>query len=402
MRLPLLPLIFFIVLNFLVDTYIYRVCRRRFRSALPSRIQLWSSVALWIMLIVTLSLPRRGADDASLLTVMWMLFGYLSVYGAKYIFVLIDLCGRIPQLFRKKRSKAFSVAATTLSVLTFGIMWWGALVNRFNIDVNEIDVEIEGLPAEFDGYRILQFSDIHTGTYGKDNDFLDKLATEINEQGADVILFTGDIVNSRSSELTPHLPTLSRLQAPDGVYAILGNHDYGDYADWKSPEAKKKNREYLRQSITGMGWRLLLNETEMIRRGTDSIALIGVENIGDPPFPVYGSLAKAYPSLGDKVTKILLTHNPAHWVDSISGRTDINIPLTLSGHTHAMQIEVAGMSPAVFRYKTWGGLYDDSPGKHQLYVNIGIGTVGFPARIGATPEITVFTLRNKDSQPKHQ
>ena len=202
-------------------------------------------------------------------------------------------------------------------------------------------------------------------------------------------------ISVKSSSVT----ALSELQARDGVYAILGNHDYGDYSDWATDDAKEADRRHLRDAIGNMGWRLLLNETEMIRRDGDSIAVIGVENIGDPPFHVYGSLAKAYPDVSDNVSKILLTHNPAHWTDSIADNPDINIPLTLSGHTHAMQMEVGGFSPAVFRYPTWGGLYADKDKKHNLYVNIGIGTVGFPARIGATPEITVITLKKKDSQP---
>lgn len=356
---------------------------------------------LWILLAVTLCLPRRGATDTSLLTVMWLLFGYLSVYASKYIFVIIDTIGRIPLLFHRKRLKAVSIVAVIAAAATFIAMWWGALVNRFNTEIHEVEIEIAGLPDAFNGYRMVQISDLHTGSYAADNDFLEKVVNQINSLNADVILFTGDIVNSRSTELLPHASTLSKLNAPDGVYAILGNHDYGDYANWPSAREKEDSRRLLRETISDMGWRLLLNQTETLRRGNDSIALIGVENIGDHPFPVYGSLLKAYTTLADSVTKILLTHNPAHWTDSIAGNRRIHIPLTLSGHTHAMQLEVAGLSPAVFRYPTWGGLYEDPDGTHKLYVNIGIGTVGFPARIGATPEITVITLRNKDSQAKH-
>ncbi|MCM1521200.1 MAG: metallophosphoesterase [Muribaculaceae bacterium] len=400
MRLPLLPVITLIVLNLAVDAYIYNVCRKRFRSAIPSRIQLWSSVALWIFFIVVVSLPRRGAEGNSLLAVMWMLYGYVSVYVAKYIFIIIDFIGRIPQLFHRRRLPWVPAIATSAGIGIFCVMWWGALVNRFNLDIREVEIEIEGLPAAFDGYRMVQVSDLHTGTYGDSNEYLERVVSAINETGPDVILFTGDIVNSRSYEITPHISSLSGLTAKDGVYAILGNHDYGDYADWESAETKEESRRYLRDAIGRMGWRLLLNETEMLRQGGDSIALIGVENIGDPPFPIYGSLSRAYPTLSDSVTKILLSHNPAHWTDSISGNQGVNIPLTLSGHTHAMQIEIAGVSPAALRYPTWGGLYKDDKG-HQLYVNIGIGTVGFPARIGATPEITVITLRKKDSQLQH-
>ncbi|MDE6394870.1 MAG: metallophosphoesterase, partial [Duncaniella sp.] len=257
-----------------------------------------------------------------------------------------------------------------------------------------IDIVRTDVPDGFDGYRIVQISDLHTGTYGSDTTFVAALVDRINTLSPDLVVFTGDIVNSRSYEITPHIATLSRLRARDGVYSILGNHDYGDYATWSSQADKDESIRYLKRSQADMGWHMLNNESVILRQGTDSLALIGVENIGDAPFPIYGSLAKAYPSLNDSVFKILLTHNPAHWTDSISGH-NINVPLTLSGHTHAMQIEVAGHSPAVYRYKTWGGLYADSDSTHLLYVNIGAGTVGFPARIGAEPEITVLTLRKK-------
>lgn len=401
MRLPLLPVIILILLNLLVDSYIYGLCRRRFSSPLPARIQMWSAAALTVLLMVAVCLPRRGGDNTMLLTVMWMLFTYLSVYIGKYLFVILDLLGRLPRLFGRHRWRFMSGIGIVAGAALFVAMWWGALVNRFDTDTREITVAIPGLPSQFEGYRMVQISDLHTGTYGGSDSFIRKVAHEVNALKPDIILFTGDIVNSRSAEIDPHLQALALFHAPDGVYAILGNHDYGDYADWPSPAAKEESRAHLRDAIRSIGWHLLLNETRMLHRGNDSIALIGVENIGDPPFPVYGSLSAAYPTPADSIVKILLTHNPAHWVDSIAGHGDMNIPLTLSGHTHAMQMEVGGLSPAVLRYPTWGGLYADTDSARQLYVNIGLGTVGFPARIGATPEITVITLTNKDSQAQH-
>jgi predicted MPP superfamily phosphohydrolase len=215
----------------------------------------------------------------------------------------------------------------------------------------------------------------------------------LRQLSPDLIVFTGDIVNRRTDELHPFVETLSNISAPYGVYSILGNHDYGDYCDWPSDEAKRQNLDELISLENQMGWKMLNNETAFIHLAADSIALIGVENVGDPPFHTYGDLDKAYPTLDDGVTKILLSHNPAHWVDDICDAPDKNIALTLSGHTHAMQMAFGRISPAIFRYKTWGGLYNDND-NHSLYVNIGIGTVGFPARIGATPEITLFTLKS--------
>ncbi|WP_300502220.1 metallophosphoesterase [uncultured Duncaniella sp.] len=393
MRLPLVPLFVFLIINIFVDTYIYKALKRRCRSLLPRRVQLWTAIALFILIIAVICMPRRNCSNATLMAIMWMLFTYLSVYISKYIFVIIDLIAKIPVLFKKKRVKWLSVCGATLGVIVFGAMWWGALINRFRIDVKEVTVVIPDLPDAYDGYRIAQFSDMHVGTFGNDTTFVSTFVDRINSLNPDLIVFTGDIVNSKTEELPPQVGPFSRLDAPDGVYSILGNHDYGDYSEWPSAEAKKANMDRLKELQAAMGWRLLLNETAMLHHEGDSIALIGVENIGDPPFKVYGSLTRAYPQLGDSVTKILLTHNPAHWVDSIADNPAMRVPLSLSGHTHAMQIELLGWSPAEYRYPTWGGLYNDTDNKHQLYVNIGGGTVGFPARIGATPEITLITLK---------
>ena len=352
MRIPWIPLLFFLVISVFSDVYIYRSLCQRLRNRLLGSVQLWSSVFFYILLISAVSLPRREGDNSMLLSVMW-------------------------------------------AVVAFVAMWWGALINRFNIDVKEVDIPTSDLPKGFDGYRIVQISDFHTGTYGNDTTFVAKVVDTINSLDADLVVFTGDIVNSRSSELAPHVKPLSRLKAKDGVFSIMGNHDYGDYADWPSKAAKDSSIQYLKDLQSSMGWRMLNNSSVKIFHGGDSIAVIGVENIGDHPFPIYGSLTKAYPTPEDSVFKVLLSHNPAHWNDSISGNSRINIPLTLSGHTHAMQMEIAGVSPAVWRYSTWGGLYADADSVHRMYVNIGVGTVGFPSRIGANPEITVLKLIKK-------
>lgn len=393
MRLPYIALTIFILINILVDTYIYIAFKHRFKSVWPARLQLWSSVVLFIIIIAVICIPKRDCSTEVLTVTMWLLFTYLAFYLTKYLYIIIDLLANIPRLFKRPRLKWLSATAGILALVFFALLWWGALINRFNIDVKEVDVEISGLPDRFDGYRIAQFSDMHTGTFGNDTAFVAKMVDKINSLKPDLIVFTGDIVNSKSSELAPHVGPFSRLDAPDGVYSILGNHDYGDYSEWPSQEAKRRNLDMLKSLQSDMGWRLLLNEADIIRRGNDSIVLIGVENIGDPPFKVYGSLTKSYANPSDSVTKILLTHNPAHWVDSIADKEAMRIPLTLSGHTHAMQIEILGWSPAKYRYPTWGGLYSDKKKRHNLYVNIGSGTVGFPARIGATPEITLITLK---------
>ncbi len=393
MRIPLLFLITVIVLSLLVDGYIYIMVRRRCVSKVPARLQLVSAVLLYMALIVGVSMPRRSGDDGSLLFIMWVLFGYMTFIMPKLVFVVVDAVALLPVLWHGRRWRWLSLTGGVIAIVAFLAMWWGALVNRFRVDVREVDFEFPHLPAAFDGFKIVQISDLHVGTYGDDDRFVRKLVGVINGLHPDAVMFTGDIVNRHSSELIPFVDALSGIEAPYGVFSILGNHDYGDYADWPSEADKAADVAALCAMQESMGWKLLLNQTEFIHSGRDSIAVIGVENIGDPPFRIYGSLHKAYPGVGDSVSKILLSHNPAHWTDSIAGHDDVNIALTLSGHTHAMQIEVAGMSPAALRYATWGGMYGDEAGRHALYVNIGAGTVGMPMRLGATPEITLITLK---------
>lgn len=402
MRAPFLILLIILLISIAADLYIYIQCSRRCRSRVWCRLQAITAIILMTLMAVEMLLPAKEGSDNALRTKMWVLFGYVSVYLPKYLAIICDLLASLPRLWHHRRMKWLTVSGIVLSIALFLGMWWGALINRYHLQVREVTVEIPSLPASFEGTRLVQFSDLHTGTFDTDTTFVSRLVDRINALHPDATMFTGDIVNRRSEEMLPFVEVLSRLRAPLGVYAILGNHDYGDYMIWPSDDHKQLNMQRLYDAYSRTGMRLLLNETAWLRRGNDSIAVIGVENIGDPPFTIYGSLPRSYPDLSDSNTKILLTHNPQHWVDSIAGRSDINIPLTLSGHTHAMQIEVAGISPAMWRYPTWGGLYTDSRSERSLYVNIGCGTVGIPMRLGATPEITVITLRRAPEHSQQQ
>lgn len=392
MRLPILMMIITILINGVVDYYLFKTIKNRISKSVYAKCYAWLSVFVTLALIVTISLPRRTGTNESLVFIMWMLFAYFSIYIPKYIYIVCDLVARIPLLLKKQRIKWVSKTGIILGVVSFCLMWWGALVNRFNIDVNEVEVPISSLPTPFDGYRVAQISDLHVGTFGIDTTFLAEVVEKINSLDVDAVMFTGDIVNRNSAELQPFVSTLSRINARDGVFSVLGNHDYGDYSDWESPEAKEENLKLMHKLQKQMNWTLLLNETKQVYRGNDSIFIIGVENLGDPPFKNYGSLSNAYTTINDSTIKILLSHNPAHWERDIKDKKDNNIALTLSGHTHAMQMSIGSFSPAALRYKYWGGLYvDDS--NHYLNVNVGIGEVALPMRIGATPEITVLTLR---------
>lgn len=394
MRFPLLPILIILIFNLLIDFYLWRRLKKSSYNILWRKLHVVLASICNIALVVVICVPKRSGDNTDLSSIMWTIYAWFSIYIPKLLFVFFDLLASIPLIFHRKRLKILDLAGIAIAAVVFIIMWWGALINRYDIDVNRVDVEIEGLPAAFDGYTIAQISDLHVGTYGYDTTYVAEVVEGVNGLSPNMIAFTGDIVNRISSELEPFVGTLSQLKAPDGVYSILGNHDYGDYYNWSSDTQKQDNLEHLCNLQKQMGWKMLNNAYDIICRSNDSIAIIGVENVGDPPFHTYGDLDAAYPALDDPTTKILLSHNPAHWDNDIKDAPDKNIALTLSGHTHAMQMCVFGWSPAAFRYPTWSGLYKDND-KHQLYVNIGIGEVAIPARIGATPEITLITLRAK-------
>jgi len=385
------PLLILLAVNALADVYIYFAILSDCRNRLWARLQMYTAIALAALLLFIQMAPIGGAGNGMFAVLMWSIFTYISIYAGKYIYIITDVLSRIPRLLNRRQWRWLQTGGALLGCALCCIMWWGALCNRFNIDVVHENVSIAGLPEQFDGFRIAQISDLHVGTFGNDISFLTELVDSVNAQRPDLIVFTGDIVNRRSDELLPFTRVLAGLHAPAGVLSIMGNHDYGDYSRWSDSIAKAADVEAVKRIQTEMGWRMLNNSAVWLRKGSDSIAVIGVENVGDPPFTIYGDLRKAYPDISDNNTKILLSHNPAHWTDSISGNPSANIALTLSGHTHAMQIRILGWSPAQWRYPIWGGPYADNLG-HQLYVNIGAGTVGLPSRIGATPEITVITL----------
>ena len=394
MRLPLIATLILLLFAIAIDFYLWRRIRTVSKNKIWSRVHVAVAVIFNLALLLVICVPKRSGGNSGLELIMWTLYTYFSVYIPKFLFVLFDLIAALPLLWKRNRWKWLSFTGIVIGVIVFIVMWWGALINRYSIDVRNVDVEIAGLPEEFDGFTIAQISDLHVGTYGTDTAFVSDVVDRVNSLSPDIVAFTGDIVNRRSSELRPFVSPLSRLRGRDGVFSILGNHDYGDYYSWPSPQAKAENMTELLDMQSEMGWKMLNNATAFVYRGNDSIAIVGVENVGDPPFTVYGDLDMAYEALDDPTVKILLSHNPAHWVEDIKDSPDKNIALTLSGHTHAMQMSAFGLSPAALRYPTWGGLYSDEDG-HQLYVNIGIGEVAIPARIGATPEITLITLRRK-------
>jgi predicted MPP superfamily phosphohydrolase len=297
------------------------------------------------------------------------------------------------------RRKFLSQVALGLATIPFASVLYGMYQGRYNFRVLRYTLYFEDLPAAFDGYRLSQISDIHSGSF--DNKEKIQYGVDLlNEQESDMIVFTGDLVNNEAKEMEQWTEMFGDIKAKDGVYSILGNHDYGDYKKWDSAEAKKENLDTLKQTHAKMGWDLLLNEHRIIERNGEKIALVGVENWGTGGFKKEGDLDKAGKGLQEKDFKVLLSHDPSYWQEKIK-KDKNNYHLTLSGHTHGMQfgIEIPGWfkwSPAQYRYENWAGIYKEF-GRY-INVNRGFGFLAFPGRVGIWPEISVIELK-RGSKP---
>lgn len=268
---------------------------------------------------------------------------------------------------------------------------YGTLVERNRFRVKRTEIVSQTLPSSFDGYRIVHISDMHLMSFAGRERALERAIGKINALEPDLIAFTGDLVTLGPEELDGLQDIISAMKARDGVYAVLGNHDYSEYRRHDSQQAKRESLEVLKRRIREMGWHLLLNENHSIARGEDKLSVIGVENIsGNRSFRTYGNFQQA--RIGaDGAYKILLSHDPSHWRAEVVGKSDVD--LTLSGHTHAMQISLLGWSPSSLMYDEYRGLYNQ--GEQYLYVNTGLGQTAVNARFGATPEITLITLKTK-------
>ena len=271
-----------------------------------------------------------------------------------------------------------------------GVMGWfafGFIEGWKRLELKHITFTSPDLPPYFDGYRLVQITDFHLGSFPPGNDFVQKVVDATNNEESDMILFTGDLVNNQASEVEPYLDTLGQLHASDGIYSIWGNHDYCEYGNNHSIGALKRNRRMLYGYQESLGWHQLMNEHHVVSHGMASIAVIGVENPGQPPFTNRSNLKKAMKGLNPDMFKILLSHDPHHWRREVVGK---KIQLTLAGHTHAGQLKIGKWTPARMAFKEWGGAY--RIGEQMLYVSSGIGG-SFPFRLGAWPELTVITLK---------
>ncbi|MFM2286352.1 MAG: hypothetical protein RLZZ543_1849, partial [Bacteroidota bacterium] len=291
------------------------------------------------------------------------------------------------------RAKFLSYTAVSVAALPFVSMIYGMVKTAFDFTIRRNKVAIKNLPKGFEGLKIVQLSDIHSGSFASEEPFRRAVEMIMNEK-PDVIFFTGDLVNDRSSEAERHIATWKQLSAPLGVFSILGNHDYGDYVEWDSKAEKAANLQRLKEIHKEMGWQMLNNEHRLLTRNGDTIGLLGVENWGEAlRFPRIGDIDKAKAGMPEVPVKILLSHDPSHWHAKVL-KEHSDIDLTLSGHTHGFQfgIEIPGFkwSPSQYVYKQWAGLY--SQGQQHIYVNRGLGFLGYLGRVGIKPEITILEL----------
>jgi uncharacterized protein len=416
------PVFFIVVFAFIliVDSYTFRGVR-----ILTSELSGWFKISIysiyWLVPVITavtllfVTAHLREALTTNMFHWFYFLMGFfILLYVPKLFFIPFQLVNdlyrstgfvasklspegsKIAQIALSMRYGAFFIKmGFVVATIPFCALVYGIAIGRFNYQVNKQTLYFDNLPKSFDGFKIVQVSDWHIGSFNGHFNRVKESIDLINQQNADIILFTGDLVNNVASEAKEFIPLLQKLHAPDGVYSILGNHDYGEYVQWDRVEDHTKNMEDLYQYEAEARWKLLRNESVIIERNGDSIGLAGVENWGLPPFPQYGDLVKALENIKQLKFKILMSHDPSHWDAEVRPQSDVD--LTLSGHTHAMQfgINIAGIkwSPVKWKYPRWAGLYKE--GKQYLYVNVGIGYIAFPGRVGFMPEIAVFELKRK-------
>jgi predicted MPP superfamily phosphohydrolase len=351
-----------------------------------------------IVLIIILKVTLEDINPRRKHLLVSSLYGLtISSFIPKMIFVVvISILLFSNYVFSEKESLIVVPLIGLFSgFLPFFVIMYGFLRALYRFKVHHITIKYQNLPKSFSGLKIIQISDIHLGSFNYKYHLLDKAIKLINDSHPDFIFFTGDLVNNYAWELRGWKKVLKKLVAKKGKFSILGNHDYGDYTKWNSKKEKRENFEKIKEFYKTIDFKLLLNQSEIIEKNKEKIAIIGVENWGKPPFKQYGNLQEALKNVAKIPFKILLSHDPTHWSEEIVKKTGIS--LTLSGHTHGMQVgfqyKKIKWSPIKYKYKHWAGLYNEN--EKYLYVNRGLGWVGFPGRLGMRPEITLLELHKK-------
>ena len=388
---------------FVLEFYVYQA----FKTITSNN---WLRIGYWAVTLVVygyllyelLNFRRTDRDHHRIQVVSSIFLIFLIPKLFIIFFLLIEDIGRFfkylftffarPESYFPERRQFISLIGVGIAGIFSALVIDGIIFGKYRHNVRKVKLKITGLPDVFKGYKIVQISDVHSGSFFHPEK-LQKAVDLINEQKADLVLFTGDMVNNFASEFAPFVPLFSSIQAKDGKFSVLGNHDYGDYGSWKSIEEKAQNIPNLEKYEKEAGFTLLRNEHISIEKNGQKIYILGVENWGIPPFPQFGDLDKTVSGISRDAVKILMSHDPTHF-DEVVKHHPSNVQLTLSGHTHGMQFGIDlknfKWSPVKFKYPKWADLYE-SAGKY-LYVNRGFGVLAFPGRVGVNPEITVFEL----------
>ncbi|KGE12864.1 metallophosphoesterase [Sphingobacterium deserti] len=386
-----IALIFILLL--IGDIYFYQAFSTLISNTAFHYIYWGLDAAIILCLSLLLSFPKLRKNSTKYIPTI--MSAMLILFIPKLVsipFLVLEDIGRALNGF-PSRNAYVSEVVVALAAILFALILFGLTRGKHHYKVRKTTIYFPDLPKSFDGFSITQLSDIHAGSL-KSQRGVQRGVNLANAQGSDLLLFTGDLVNNAAEEIRGWKNTFSQLDAPYGKFAILGNHDYGDYMAWENSTAKRQNLDQLKQNHSDMGFRLLLNESITLTKDQDSIQLIGVENWGKGGFQRYGDLSKATANLPKNSFNILMSHDPSHWDEVVLQHQD-PIQLTLSGHTHGMQfgfeINRFKWSPIQYFYKQWAGLYQK--GQQYLYVNRGFGFHGLKGRIGMWPEITVLVLR---------
>lgn len=398
-----------------MDIYVFQVVRMLAQSASPkARIIIYS--VYWLIsafaLLLMIILPYVNYSNWPKPVRTYLFAIMIGLFFSKLFASMFFLIDDIRRGMMWMVGKLFSNPSVDISESAEGITrsafmsWLGIAVggslfgtliygfsNKYNYQVKRVKLAYDNLPSGFKGLKIVHISDIHSGSFN-DKNAVEKGVQKILNEKPDLVLFTGDLVNDKATEMETFMEVFKKIKAPMGVYSTLGNHDYGDYVQWDSKEAKATNLLQLKGVHAALGWNLMMNENKILEKNGDKIALLGIENWGAKGrFPKYGKMDRAYPGTENIPFKILMSHDPSHW-DAQVRTVYPDIDLMLAGHTHGMQfgIEFPGFrwSPVQLMYKQWAGLYEE--GKQKLYVNRGYGFIGYPGRVGILPEITVIEL----------
>lgn len=404
------------VLMLLLDIYVYQAVRFVAQGASPKvrfavTIIYWTISVLALLTYVFLPYLNLERFHGQVRSVLFAVL--IGLFFAKLITALFLLIDDIRRLFQWASGKLFfpntegediesgehisrSVFLNWLGIAAGGGLFSSLIYgfsNKYNYRIKRIPISFKNLPASFKGMRVVQISDIHSGSF-TNKEAVHHGIRMIQKLNPDLILFTGDLVNNRAEEMNDYKDIFSQLKAPMGVFSILGNHDYGDYVQWESRKQKEQNLERLKSTHSEMGWRLLMNEHVILEREGQKIALLGIENwSAKARFPKYGKMNLAHAGTDGIPFKVLMSHDPSHWEAEVLEKYK-DIDLMLSGHTHGMQfgVEIPWLkwSPVQYVYKQWAGLYKNH--QQHLYVNRGFGFLGYPGRVGILPEITLFEL----------